>query len=137
MFNFFKKKKRVLGYGTNPKLSEFKKTLVEEKKAAMMYSMLMVLAADKENFNIKMDNYFHNQAGLLGFDLGNNSMMEQYKSKTASEIYEILKELNTEQKKWYAISMYSSLYDLGYKPSKKQVSLYLSIGEQSENPYMR
>ena len=83
-----------------------------------------------------MNEYISEQAEALDFSFQSESMM-LYKSKDTEYAYEVISSFSTEQKKWYSFVFYSMLYDAGDKPTPNQEALYLRIGQQTSNPFMR
>lgn len=138
MFSFFKKKKKIpLGFQTHPNLSNLKQELTEEQKVAIFYTLFIVYGADgPNNTSSIMNEYISEQAEALDFSFQSESMM-LYKSKDTEHAYEVISSFSTEHKKWYSFAFYSMLYDAGDKPSPKQEALYLRIGQQTSNPFMR
>lgn len=136
MFNLFRKKKKIpLGFQQHPNIVKFNEITTEEQKAAIFYTLLIVMGTEGV-INHKMYDYIESQAKALNFSL-NSQSMQKYKSEDTKYAYEVLKKLSTDQKTWFATALYSMLYDIGEKPTENQIGLYLRIGEKTSNAFMR
>lgn len=86
-----------------PELLEFKNSYTEEQKAAMMYSLMLIVASEGD-YDTKKFDFLNTQASLLGFDLEGKSM-DIYQHKKADYAYSILKTMTDSQKEWFSVTL--------------------------------
>lgn len=107
-----------------PELSEFKNSYTEEQKAAMMYSLMLIVASEGD-YDTKKFNFLNSQASLLGFDLEGKSMAI-YQHNKADYAYNILKTMNDSQKEWFSITL-GTMISLDNRPTVNEEKLVGSI----------
>lgn len=136
MFKLFKKKERRYGFKSHPRISNFSRGLTVEEKAAMAHSFFMLMKADDASLNLKMYTYVHEQFESIGFGV-KSKYMEQYKANALNDTFSKISELTIDQKKWFAIALHAMLYEIGIKPSFRHIQYYLTLGQQTSNPYIK
>jgi hypothetical protein len=104
----------------HPELSELKNSYTEEQKAAMMYSLMLIVASEGV-YDTKKFNFLNTQATLLGFDLEGKSM-DIYQHKKADYAYGILKKMNDSQKEWFSVTL-GSMISLDKRPTVNEEKL--------------
>lgn len=129
MFEFFKKKKPQASLKNNPDLVNFRNSFTEQQKAAIIYS-LMLMVGSEGNYNEKKLTYMSQQAELLDVDLEGNSM-SIYQQKNADYAYSIIKTLSESQKDFYSVLL-GGIMRLNGKPTQNEMKLADRILAESE-----
>ncbi|MFT3902948.1 MAG: hypothetical protein QM727_07225 [Niabella sp.] len=120
MFNLFKKKNTQPNLKSTPELINFQKSFTEDQKAAMIYS-LMLMVASEGSYGIKKFNYMTQQAELLNVDLEGKSM-SVYQGKNADYAYSIIKTLSESQKDFYCVLL-GNIMQLNGNPTQNEIKL--------------
>jgi len=103
-----------------PELLEFKNSYTEEQKAAMMYSLMLIVASEGD-YDTKKFNFLNTQASLLSFDLEGKSM-DIYQHEKADYAYSILKKMNDSQKEWFSVTL-GTMISLDKRPTVNEEKL--------------
>lgn len=103
-----------------PELSDFRNSYTDEQKAAMMYT-LMLLVASEGDYDTKKFNFLNTQATLLNFDLEGKSM-DIYQQKNADYAYSILKPMTDSQKEWFSVTL-GTIISLDKRPTLNEEKL--------------
>lgn len=103
-----------------PELSEFKNSYTEEQKAAMMYSLMLIVASEGD-YDTQKFNFLNTQATILGFDLEGKSM-DIYQHKKADYAYGILKTMSDSQKEWFSVTL-GTMISLDKRPTVNEEKL--------------
>lgn len=114
MFNPFKKK------SSNPDLINFQNSFSEEQKAAMIYSLMLMMASEGSYDSKKFD-YITKQAELLNIDLEGKSM-SVFHNKNADHAYPIIRNLSESQKEFYSVMLGNIAYING-NPTENEIRL--------------
>jgi hypothetical protein len=101
MFGLFKKKDTQSGLRNNPDLVDFQNSFTEQQKAAIIYS-LMLMVGSEGSYDTNKLNYMTQQAELLNIDLEGESM-SVYQGKNADYAYSIIKTISESQKDFYSV----------------------------------
>ncbi|WP_067145275.1 hypothetical protein [Pseudotamlana agarivorans] len=136
MINLLGSKKKILGFHENPNIKTFSETLNTDQLEAMVHVFFLVVMADETALNLKMYNFIHEQFKGVGFDI-KKAYVHKYASRADAEAYDILADLNFEQKKWFETALRAMLYDIHVRPTSKQIEQYNIICEKTLNMYTR
>lgn len=120
MFGLFKKKNTHSSLRNNPDLINFQNSFTKEQKAALIYS-LMLMVASEGSYDTKKFNYMTQQAELLNVDLEGKSM-EIYQEKNADYAYSVIKMLSENQKDFYSV-MFGNIMIVNGKPTDNEMKL--------------
>jgi hypothetical protein len=129
MFGLFKKKNSQSNLQNNPDLVNFQSSFTEQQKAAMMYS-LMLMVGSEGSYDAKKLDYMSKQAELLNIDLDGKSM-EIYQQRKADYAYSIIKTLSESQKDIYSVLLGNIMLVNG-KPTENEMKLADRILTESE-----
>ena len=95
-------------------------------------------AQNRESGLLEQDLGLVNNAKILSIGFGVKSKyMEQYKANALNDTFSKISELTIDQKKWFAIALHAMLYEIGIKPSFRHIQYYLTLGQQTSNPYIK
>jgi len=106
MFSFFKKHKKSDEIKNH--LNDFRESFTEEQKKALLVSLYVIANSDKE-FHTKEVEFFQQTADILDYPITGN-MKDEFSEINRDEVFEQLKNISENQKKWYLTTVIGMIH---------------------------
>lgn len=106
MFSFFKKYKKSDEIKNH--LNDFMVSFTDEQKKAILVSLYVIANSDKE-FHTKEVEFFQQTADILDYPITGN-MKDEFSEINREEVFEQLKNISENQKKWYLTTVIAMIH---------------------------